>query len=225
MRNRILCGALAASLIMGCQREEESPTASEVPDFTTEQVLTDLSTTRPILVQAMATEDVSVGRSMLESEGYSFVDTNSLVMILNTFEGNEALPKPSSDRPFGKQTGGRLKRADTMVWLAFENPTSDPANHTALLWGGAPGHRLTVLVELDVSTGLPVPIRNGKIVAGQYQPGDQHELDGWWSCVGMGLMSAAWRCAFANCGWGHCAGIYAGGTLVVCTAAKIFGMI
>jgi hypothetical protein len=144
-------------------------------------------------------------------------------MILNTFEGNEALPTPSTNRPLGKRPGGRLKRADTMVWLAFDNPTSDSGNHAALLWGGGAGHRITRLVELDVSSGVPQLIRHGRIIDSQYQPGDPHELDGWFACLAVGLFNAAWRCSWTNCGWAHCAAINGGGALVVCTAAKLFG--
>lgn len=223
MRNTLIRALLATLVIAGCQRQEQWPTSSEASEYTTESVLIDVSTTRPILVQAMATQDVSAGRFMLESEGYSFVDTNSMVLVLNTYERDEALPKPSSDRPSGKQAGGRIKRADTIVWLAFENPTADSANHTAILWGGEDGSRLTRMIELDVSSGVPELIRHGRVVEGEYRPGDDHELDGWFECMGMGLMNAAWRCSFTNCGWGQCAGIYAGGTLVVCTAAKLFG--
>jgi hypothetical protein len=77
MRNTIMCAALTALAIMGCQREEQLPTSSTAADYTAEQVLTEVATTRPILAQAMLTADVAAGRSKLEFEGYRFVDTNS----------------------------------------------------------------------------------------------------------------------------------------------------
>ncbi|MDH3939279.1 MAG: hypothetical protein OEV68_18330, partial [candidate division Zixibacteria bacterium] len=181
-----------------------------------------------VLQSCMANQDVAWGHSWLQSQGYAFVDTNSLVLIEMEYRTDPPIQDDEITRPGLSKQGPEpghtpiLIRADTMVWQAFENPTHDSANHTALLtyWrnGGEPQ---TIFFELDISDNPPVVLREGHVSSEQFIAGDVGIVD-WWGCVVGGLAAAGTLCLFTNCGWGHCVVAGAGAAVVGCTAQAIW---
>jgi hypothetical protein len=171
----------------------------------------------------MAGVNVASARALLEAEGYTYTDTNSLVLIRRrpTRGWAEATPSGWAVDPSRLPRRRPLTGIDSIYWLAFENPTHDSANHTAVLAANLNGRNVTVLVELDVSRDTPTVIRQGKVEGGVFIPGDIG-TDGWLSCMASGGAGVATGCAFTNCGWGHCAA--AGGAAVAagCTVGWLW---
>lgn len=169
------------------------------------------------------------GKEWLETQGYSYGESNSAIIIENeynyysnaytkVFIDNEEFSKLTPDIKVVKD----LIRADTITWMAFENPTHDSANHTALLTHWRNGSvQSTILVELDVSTAPPTSIREGSFINGEFIPEDIG-VEFWLECMASGGAGVATVCAFSNCGWLHCAAVGSVGVLATCIVGLFF---
>jgi hypothetical protein len=191
-------------LTTGCTTEERMTTTGATATkpgtspLDTASVMRYSGSLRSIFASRLLSANVSAGLAHLESEGYSYVDTNSLILVRRRVVRRF---RPEAFSAFLLDTPDAFKKEsfveiDTILWLAFENPAHDMANHTAIL----SGRGVTRLVELDVSTTTPGVIREGKIVSGQFIPGDVGTA-GWLSCVGSGLLATSVTCLMSNCGW------------------------
>lgn len=225
-----LIALCTAVLALGCNTEERTTTTGSTPS---ETILSQTDSTSAILysarlnsvfTNALSSENVMAGRAFLESEGYTYVDTNSLILIRRRSVRGSSAQAESAFLPDENRTldPGSTVRVDTIFWLAFENPTHDMANHTAIISTHDRSSNITLLVELDVSTEQPGLIREGKIVNGQYTPGDVG-TEGWLACMGAGLAGTAAGCLMTNCAYAHCAAGGSVGTLVACSFGWAFG--
>jgi hypothetical protein len=220
---------IAFGLVAGCQGSDPpvSPQSQGSRDaalpLTESRVLLEPATMAPALRGALSVPNVAAARIMLETEGYTYVEANSLVLIHTvrdflpeTFDAASDRPSPPRDR---SRAGG--ERVDTVVWLAFENPTHDLANHTAVLYFSNAILSRTFLIELDISTETPEVIRQGFFEDGEWNDQDIG-TEAWFSCVLGGSAGAAVGCAYSNCGYGHCVAVGVGASLVGCTASALW---
>lgn len=220
--------ALALGLVVGCQtsdtpmssQSDKAPEGDTAPALES-RVLLELAATTPALRGALIQPQVVSARAMLEAEGYSYVEGNSLVLIQQSAEIPSAF-QPSASGPTPPRDPSRADCiwTDTVSWLAFENPTHDMGNHTAVLhrsngrWSG------TVLIELDISGDWPQVIRQGYMSDSGFVSADVG-TDGWLACVLGGGAGTAVRCAFTNCGFGHCAAIGGSAVLLGCSVSAL----
>lgn len=221
---------LGLGLFAGCQSSDspvssksQTRTADDVESLSESRVLLAPSATAPALGHAMAQVDVAAARELLESEGYTYVESNSLVLI----HGSGAVEQPAFDaaaqelaprRPHDRVGRGRV---DTVSWLAFENPLHDLANHTAVLYFSNGIKSGTFLVELDISEAMPQVVRQGYFQEGQWQEGDVG-TESWLACMAGGLAGSIVRCSMTNCGYGHCLGAGSAISLAGCTAVSLW---
>jgi len=224
------------NLVVGCNNE--TPTTTEPSNY--DQASARLEIIREVLIdendghdqaleENMIDGDVFSAKLWLEEQGYSYVDFNSLVLIEKEYKyvpvgrDIEMDGRPDAQKVYNEDNYIRtLMRSDTVVWSAFENPTHDMANHTALLthWQNN-GEKKTIFLELDISTETPVPIRQGLIIDGVFVPEDVN-FESCWGCMLSGLGGSAAACLLSNCGYGAC---LAGGvtfTSVACAIGTLF---
>jgi hypothetical protein len=179
---------------------------------------------------ALNDEDVDDAHAWLTAQGYSFMDTNSVVLVKRY---TNAEPESAADIDAESQTarkpflGNDPVRVfeDTILWAAFENPTSDPANHTAVVtrWTNA-GVKSSVFLEMDVSTDTATVMRSGSFVGGEFIPHPEPvDLAGFWKCLGQGTGSALLGCALTNCFYFKCVGAGAVASAIICGIDAIFG--
>ena len=212
----------AVGLLVGCQTSEapvsSQPAATE--PVTESKVLVDPAATTPALRGALIQPTVVSARAMLESEGYSYVEANSLVLIQQTLEQAPGGFDPAARGPRPPRDPSRVDRVrtDTVSWMAFENPTHDPANHTAVLHFSNGDRSGTVLVELNVGGETPVVVRQGPVGPSGFVAADIG-AEGWLACVLAGGAATVTRCMLSNCLWGQCAAIGSSATLVGCTVS------
>lgn len=225
---RALLTLCTAALALSCTTEERATTTGSSISETT---LSQPGSTRAILysprvesvfANTLSSANVMAGIALLESEGYTYVDTNSMILVRRSGGGGgERSTGTATASAFWPDpnkvpdTGGVI-RIDTILWLSFENPTHDMGMHTAIISARDHNSDITRLVELDVSTELPRLIREGKFVEGEYVPGDAG-TEGWLLCMGTGLVGSAVACAVTNGGYGHCLAGTSLGTLAACT--------
>ncbi|MEK7775502.1 MAG: hypothetical protein AAB305_06420 [Candidatus Zixiibacteriota bacterium] len=181
------------------------------------------------LTNALDDPNVRFAHSWLNGQGYTFVDTNSIVIINHDLECRSLTIEPHENRPSASADDGPcpgmkqvIARADTMVWQAFENPTHDMANHTAVItmWSGNGGKR-TIFLELDVSVAPAVGVRKGGVINQEIIPQDP-SMDGFFECVGEDVVEAAGLCLISNCAWAKCTGAAAGISIISCGIKAIF---
>lgn len=208
-------------LLIACQKVSE-PVRPEADPLvrTDERAINYSDDVQFVFMAALQDADVSAGKVMLDAEGYRWVDTNSVFLVRRYYRMSDTPIKPVTNRPSPYRV---VISEDTLVWMAFENPTADPANHTALLYGIHGGITRTMLLEWNVGVYPPSSIREGKIVGGIFQPVDP-AIDGMWGCVGSAVGGGAVGCLFSNCCWGKCAGGVVAGSLVGCGLAALFGI-
>lgn len=212
------------ALVVGCQTSE-APVSSQPADpepATESKVLLDPAATTPALRGALVQPTVVSVRTMLESEGYTYVEANSLVLIQQTAERAPVNFDATSKGPQPPRDPRRVDRirTDTISWLAFENPTHDLGNHTAVLHLSNGKTSGTVLMELDITSDWPQVIRQGYVSDSGFVSADIG-TEGWLACVLGGGAAAGVRCAFTNCAFGHCMAIGGGAVLVGCTVGAI----
>jgi hypothetical protein len=223
-------GILLVMGLVGCQSsdtplssQQTATSGGDAEPALESKALLDPVTTMPILRGALIQPHVVSARAMLEAEGYRYVESNSLVLIHQTeddvpasFDAASRGPRP----PRNPSRVGRV-RTDTISWLAFENPTHDMANHTAVLHL-SDGHRSgTVLVELDISGEQPSVLRQG-YMSDTGLVSQDIGTEGWFACMAGGLVGSAVRCSLTNCAFGHCMGIGAAVSLAACTASALW---
>lgn len=221
---------LTMALAVGCQSSDKllsshahSGPASEASPGLESRVLLDPAFTVPILRGALIQPHVVSARALLEAEGYTYVEGNSLVLIHQTEDDIPASFDAASRGPRPPRNPSRVDRVrtDTVSWLAFENPTHDLANHTAVLHLSN-GHRSgTVLVELDISGEQPSVIRQG-YMSDTGLVSQDIGAEGWLACMAGGLAGSIVRCSMTNCGFGHCMGAGTAISLAACTAVALW---
>ncbi len=214
----------ALGLIVGCQSSDAplSSVAHQAPERDASpalesKVLLDPAATTPALRGALIQPQVVAARALLEADGYSYVEHNSLVLIQQSIETPSAFT-PAASGPIPPRDPSRADRirTDTVTWLAFENPTHDMGNHTAVLYRTDGLTSGTVLIELNIAGEWPLVIRQGSVSDSGFVSADIG-TNGWLACVLGGSGASAIRCALSNCGWAHCTAIGAGASLVGCT--------
>lgn len=214
----------AIGFLVGCQSSDaplSSQPAKAIPTVES-KVLMDPAATMPVLRGALVQPTVVSAKTLLESEGYTYVEANSMVLIQQTVEESPTTFDAASRGPRPPRNPSRVDRirTDTMSWLAFENPTHDLGNHTAVLHYSNGLTSSTVLIELDVSREWPRVIRQGYMSDSGFVAADIG-TESWLACVLGGGAAAAVRCAFTNCGWGHCAALSGAAVLVGCTIGAL----
>jgi hypothetical protein len=187
------------------------------------RALLDLTATTPALRGALAQPNVAAARLLLESEGYTYVEANSLLLLHYVRDFMPAQFEATSNRPKVGTPRDRasVTRCDSVTWLAFESPAHDPANHTAVLHFSNGYRSGTVLMELDVSSDVPSVIRQGYIEDGVWHSGDVG-TEAWLACMAGGFAGSIVRCSMTNCGFGQCMGIGMGASLAACTAVSLW---
>jgi len=236
----------AMMLVAGCnsergttiQSEDEYPQAVAPTDYNEplikQTLLLEESADKELALEAnMSLLDVSTGCAWIESQGYVFTDSNSFALIEEEYHlaANDPEVAVGTEPAAAKRTpdiqpSSRLVRADSLVWLAFENPTHDMANHTAIITAYQGGQTRTMFVELNIGSEPPSLIRGGLIVNGQLIPdgnGEEH-LESWWACMLIGAETTTVGCIFTNCGYGACAAAGLTVTLVGCTLSWAFSL-
>ena len=212
------------TIATGCQQAAEKPTQTSASEFApTIQIQVDRSeeyegSNAAAFNTALTDPDVQAGFAMLQAEGYAWVDTNSVLLIRETWQSYG----PSGAAYRRPRLDDELLVADTVVWLAFETPTVDFSNHTAIVFGIIEGTKFTALTEANVGVVPPTRIREGKIIDGNYKPLDPG-LQGFWGCWAAGSAAGATGCMLTNCCWGKCAGAGAAASLVGCGVAALLG--
>lgn len=214
------------------QKNTDSETSAHIlaNSITSEVLLEETETKAQVLESCLANQDVAWGHAWLESQGYTYVDTNSLVLIEMEYlidppinDGEDTQPLLSKQFP---EPGHApiLIRADTVVWQSFENPTHDSANHTAILTGWSNnGTPRSIFIELDISQIPLVIIREGEIISGEFVPSDMG-MEVWWKCMVGGLIAGGVGCIYFNGGWGHCMAGAAAITTTGCTVGAILDL-
>lgn len=206
----------AIGLLVSCQ-SSDTPVSSLPSTAAESNVLLDPDATMPILRGALVQPQVVTARAQLESEGYAYVEANSFVMTYQSAEAAEGFDATSrGPRPPRDPSRMDRVRIDTISWLAFENPTHDLGNHTAVLHRSHGSSAGTVFFELDISGDWPLVIRQGYVSDSGLVSADIG-TEGWLACVLGGSAASAVRCALSNCGWGHCTAIGVGISVVGCT--------
>ena len=215
--NRVSLAALIVLCLMiaaGCQMRTESPTQSSLQDSDRSSRLSQVarqevfgSANASAFSRAMSNPDVQAAMTMLETEGCSLVDTASLLLIKETWgwpvSADAALGGPPADDP--SQLQHELLAADSIIWLVFETHPGNMQIHTAVLYGIHDGQEGVLVVEANISAGLPVAIREGKVVNQTFIPYDP-TVNGFWLCVGAGLGSAVIHCAITGPCYAKCLG-------------------
>jgi hypothetical protein len=230
--------ATIALVILACSDESEdqsfmgSADPANLASFLTEtrvnldDEIAKQQTANAVLLNAA----VSEAHAWLESQAYTFVDTNSVVVYNDFMKPPAWMQDPSVVEPIASHVNEQEPRydeweldyTDTLVWYAFENPTHDPANHTAVVVRTSPETGVeVVVVELDVSVTPPETIRMGRFTNGEFDPGSA-TMDGFLDCIGAGAISSMAICAFSNCAYLHCVGAGVVGTALGCAIAAIF---
>ncbi len=182
-----------------------------------------------IIESAKQSPDVAEAIDWLEDQGYTLIDTNSVALISKHYEPiTEAATDVDQRRSVGKASpesiiSRELKATDSMAWLAFENPTHDLGNHTAIItrWTDNQVKDIAML-ELDISGDSAQVIRGAYYIQGEMVPADI-PLEGFWTCWLAGAAYSAVHCLFTNCAYFKCV---AGGTIasgVACAINAIFG--
>jgi hypothetical protein len=184
-----------------------------------------------IMAAYLSAFNIDGGRQWIESQGYVYTDSNSFALVDEEYHmaSNDVQVTVGTEPVAAKRTPdieptSRLIGADSVVWLAFENPTHDMANHTALVCVTHGGETRVLFIELDVSAEDPVLIRGGLIVNGQFVQDENadEQFDSWWGCVLGGTAGSAAGCLLMNCAWGQCTAIGAVVSVVGCTVSALF---
>jgi len=242
MKAIIVVLIMALFLIIGCNWQDQTPSPSKSDliksDLSEEEgvvseidrdagkiydALIDSSRNYNILMENRLDPNVAAAVQELESLGYTYVARNSLVMIQSNYldDPNDGPSYPVRAKLIYEERK-RIIWADTIVWLAFENPTHDSANHTALITNYHDGHEKTIYMELNVgSIENGGPTSQGIVISGTIVPQDMG-MDGWWGCVAGGVVTAGIGCLSSNCGWAHCTALWGLGALVGCTIASLW---
>ena len=177
-----------------------------------------------ILSTVLSNDNVNTAKTWLENQGYEYVDSNSLVLVQNEFNyvSDTLMLLPNNNKMVFKSTPQHeikkiLIEADSISWMAFENPTHDLSNHTALItfWRND-GKKNTVMIELNVGTNPPGVIREGVFIDGTFVPEDIGTVD-FLGCLLGGIAASAVGCILSNCGYGACLGVGSAASLVGCT--------
>ncbi len=184
--SRTLITTAMIIIMVGCNSDQgdrvtDSRNISALSGWTEtdqEVIFQDESRGDRILEHSMLFDDIAWGRVWLEDQGYTYVASNSLVLIERELAyvpiERETENRSRVDKVIpGHNWISKVARADTVVWLAFENPTHDSTNHTALLahWQNDDSVE-TVLVELNVSAEVPAGLREGHITGGAFVSDD-----------------------------------------------------
>lgn len=213
----------------GCSQTMESPTQSttsvtrrslRATQVTREEFFVPSNTS--VFNEAMADPDVQVALALLESEGSFWVDSASVMVIVENW-GWSLTPGATRDRPLGEgppATHEELLSADTIVFLPFMTspPNMQHFLAIALVRTGAGEHGVGI-VEGDISNNPPIAIREGKIVKHVFAPSDPTGAIAWWSCVASGLVTTGIVCGLSGPCYVKCGGIGALGTLGGCTTS------
>jgi hypothetical protein len=190
------------------------------------QAIVDSAGNHAIFAANTSDPNVASAMAVLIGRGYSLMEPNSVVLIESHYldDFNDGVTFPNRGKVNPVFYGKRVIWADTVVWLAFENPSKDSAIHTAIVTNIVNGVKKTVFLELNVGTQVPHVSEQGLIIDGQFQPGDIGAMY-WAECVAGGLAATGVTCLFSNCGYLHCAAVGTVGTLVGCTVGWLWGKI
>jgi len=205
-------GYVACSEDDGTLTTSTSDVAADVaaPPQTVASVL-DEGTERTTAINSVtSTSNVTGGIAGFESEGFTLIDSNSLVMTRTEYVTvpNPALHGDGVDGVAGKDTPGpenvSILESDTIVWLAFENPTHSMSNHAAIVtsWRNN-GQKKTVRFQLNVGDGGPAVIEQGIINDGAFEPKDIG-LTSFADCLRKDLTLGTVGCLWSNCAWASC---------------------
>lgn len=196
----------------------------------TELILEDSPIKHAIITQTFAAKGALDGRSWLESQGYTFTEENSAIMIhkeYGYFADSMIMlpldqPLGAKSSPEGIEIREEIIRADSIVWFAFENPNHDSSFHTAIItyWNEI-GEQQTVFYEFDISTENPNVIREGYFDHGEFIP-ENMGLTNWLECVGAGSLASAGICAFMGPGYFQCLGAGAAASILGCTIYTVW---
>jgi hypothetical protein len=220
-------------VMVGCNDEHPpgpSYTASNVatPLVEHEKYVDESDRKSVIIESAKQSPDVAEAIVWLEDQGYTLVDTNSVAALQKQYEILAGVTTVGDRRrSAGKATpesivSRQLKNTDSMAWLAFENPTHDLGNHTAIItrWTDNQAKDIAML-ELDISGDSAQVIRGAYYIEGEMVPTDI-PIEGFWDCWLSGAAGGAVGCLVTNCAYFKCLAGVTLATGVSCAIQAVF---
>ncbi len=226
---------IVSMLIWACSNDSEdnSTMPTSVVDAVSyikqdRAVLEDMIEKHTSTMAGMDCVDVMDAMQWLENHAYSYSEENSAVLFRDYYrsepqrsEGVENIASYYYDH-YVDFLELELAHTDTMIWYAFENPTHDSANHTAVVYFNSWTHgERVVVVELDVSVVPPSTIRIGRYENGQFFPGSS-TMEGFFDCVGRNAVTSMVGCAVTNCAYFQCVGAGTAAGALVCGLTSLF---
>jgi len=228
-----------ATLIGGCSSQEPQSdriidnAVQEIPPEGYKLLIEDNAEKRAVLMANLELPDVVMLRDTLEAEGYSYRETNSIVMIQNNYESvwredfEEITNESSNLKP--SPNGAymyNLVSADTVVWQVFENAACDSSLHTAVITLYHNGQNLTVFAELDVSTPETALLRSALIVDGTYTPNgpETQGVKDVLKCIHGCCKACKYLCVLLGSAWEQCESTCCAACGIGCVIGALLGL-